>query len=325
MAKEWRRRNRRLLSLDCNAPRQYRAAQEKTWRREGLLVVGILCLAVLSATYSFARSMRPFTGAVTRLPGKVHYSTIRSQLPENAYQTDIDRLIELRSHSLDELIALASQLDAKWRLTDWNQYARIMAHVCSEISSRGLNDEQVREQSDHFAKTALAHSNMYSWQSESGLVGCLQYKRSRPDMNAWLRYRRQNTELWLHAWRRLEKEIDPGFDINDLKNRPSMQVFPPRETNLPPGSPPSAIKDPRLRAKYEAAIADNERKSQRAIQQVPLLLHGPSFRTRAESWLVQAYSQAPARNAELRRYLEVYVRDYKTRQRILSEVEKNSN
>jgi hypothetical protein len=202
---------------------------------------------------------------------------------------------------LNELIVLASQLEAKWRRIDWNLYADIMAHVCSEISGRGLSDEQVREQSEHFAKSALSHSNMYSWQNESALVGYLQYKRSNPEMNAWLRDRREKTELWLHALRRLETESDPGFDINDSKNRPSMQVFPPRETNLPPGSPPSAIKDPRLRAKYEAAIADNKRKSQRANQQVPLLLHGPPFRARAGRWIVQAYSQAPARNAELRR------------------------
>jgi hypothetical protein len=279
--------------------------------------IGILCLALYSGTMSdsFAYYGKPLIGLADG-----SYSSAQ----ENDYQTDIDRLIALRSHSLGELIALASELEAKWRRIDWTLYAGIMAHVCSEISNRGLNNEQVREQSEHFAKIALSHSDMYSWQDESGLVGCLQYKRSHPDMNAWLRDRREKTELWLHALQRLEKESDPAFDINDSKNRPSMQVFPPRETNLPPGSPPSAIKDPRLRAKYEAAIADNKRKSQKAIQQVPLLLHGPPFRVRAESWLVQAYSQAPARNAELRRYLEVYVRDYKTRQRILSEVEKAS-
>ena len=196
-----------------------------------------------------------------------------------------------------------------------------MRYVCSEISNRGLNVERVRDQSEHFARLALAHSSRYSWEREIGLVGFLGYQRWSANDDVWLRERREKAALWLHALRRLEKQTDRNFDI---KNRPSMRVYPPDETRLPPGSPPSAIKDPFLRAKYEAAIASNKSKSQRFKEHLPLLLHGPAFKQRTERWLIQAYSQPPVRTAELKRYLEINVQDYRTRQRILGEVEKNA-
>lgn len=286
--------------------------------------VSILCLALFSGTITdtLAGSRRPFSGPAS----KANYDRIAYQVvgSGNDYQADIDRLITLRSQPLDELIGLANQLETKWRRIDWNQYARIMIYVCSEIANRGLNDVRVRQQTEHFARVALSHSNMYLWEYQSSLVGWFGHERSSSTDSAWLRERREKTEIWLQALRRLEKQTDPGFDINDRKNLPSMRVIPPYETNLPAGSPPSAIKDPHLRAKYEAELADNKRKSQRVKQQLPLLLHGPPFKARAERWLIQAYSQPPVRNTELKRYLEIYVSDVGTRQRILSEVEKNS-
>jgi hypothetical protein len=74
---------------------------------------------------------------------------------DNDRQSDVDRLIALRSHSLDDVLALAEQLEAKWRLRDWNSYASIMMYVCSEIQNRGLNNERVIDQSEHFARLAL--------------------------------------------------------------------------------------------------------------------------------------------------------------------------
>lgn len=290
-----------------------------------LLSVSILCLLFFGGTinYSFAgsptqaiRRFKPLIGKGVRPVGQV--------VPADDYQADIDRVIALRSRPLDELIALGNELEAKWRKIDWNLYAGVMRRISGELSSRDPNDSQAREESEHFARIALSHSSMYSWEHEAGLVGLLGYERSTDDVGDFLRSRREKTERWLHALRRLENETDPTFDINDRKNRPMMRVFPPFKTGLPPGTPPSAIKDPHLRAEYEKAIAENKRKSEKVDQQLPLLLHGPSFRKHAEQWLVGAYSQQPLRKMELKRYLDIYLRDDATRQRILSEVDKNS-
>lgn len=284
----------------------------------------ILWFGFFSGITAFARPPQPLSevdsGFSHSHGDRTAYQLVVS---EKEYQADVNRLIALRSHPLDELIGLSNQLEAKWRLLDWNLYARILSCICSEISNRGLNDERTREQTEHFARVALSHSDMYLWEHEATLVGALGYQRSNSNVDAWLRERCEKAKLWLHALRRLEKQADPSFDINERTTLPSMRVFPPNETNLPPGSPPSAIKDHRLRAKYEASIAENKRKSQRVDHQLPLLLHGPSFKTRAERWLVAAYSQVPVRTAELRRYLTIYVRDEEIRQRITNEVEKN--
>lgn len=289
--------------------------------------VRFLCLTLFGGaiTDAFTLPPIPFAAAVSRWScnddcDRTAHPTV---VAENDYQTDVDRLVALRSHSLDELLALANELEIKWRQIDWNQYARIMMHVCSEISNRKLNDVRVRQQSEHFALVALSHSNMFLWEYQSSLVGWLGYRLSSSN-SAWLRERRQKADLWLQTWQRLERQRDPSFDINDRKSLAAMQVYPPFETGLPVGTPPSAIKDPHLRAKYEAALADNKRKSQRVDQQLPLLLRGPSFKARAEHWLIGCYSQPPVRNAELKRLLVIYLPDDKTRQRILSAVEKNS-
>ncbi len=290
------------------------------------LSVLILCLGFAGGITNDSCAHPPFTGSAARCSSKedCDRTTYQVEFPGNDYQTDIHRLIALRSHPLDELMALANQLEAKWRRINWDHYARVMGYVCSEISNRGLNDARVREQTEHFARVALSHSTMYLWEHEADLVGALGYQRWSANVNVWLRERREKTELWLHAVRRLEKETDPSFDVNDRKNLPSVNLTPPFETGLPSGAPPSAIKDPRLRRQYETAIADNERKAQRVNKQFPLISRGPSFKKEAERWLIQAYSQPPTRNAELKRYLDIYLRDAKTRQRILDEVMKAS-
>lgn len=289
-----------------------------------LSMLGVaVCASLINSP--FARPLGVGTG-VGSFHSKAGFerTAVEIEVSKNEYQTDVDRLIALRSRPFEELISLASQLEAKWQRLDWNSYARIMAHVCSEISDRGLNDERVRAQREHFARVALSHSSMYLWEHESFLVGSLGYRQYSSDVNTWLRERREKAELWLHALRRLEKQTDPSFDINDRKSLPAMRVSPPYETGLPAGTPPSAIKDERLRAKYEAAIADNKRKALRVDEQLPLLAHGPAFKQRAEHWLIQAYSQPPNRTAELKHLLNSYVRDNNIRQRILSEVGKNS-
>jgi len=162
---------------------------------------------------------------------------------------------------------------------------------------------------------------MFLWEYQSDLVSALGYQRSSPSDHAWLRERREKSEFWLLARRRLEREFDPSYDPNDRKNNISFRVYPPIETGLPPGTPPSAIKDPRLRAKYEAALAE---KSRKAFQQIPLIRSGPSFKARAERVLIYLYSQPPQRTNELRQYLETYLRDAGARKRILDAVEKNT-
>src|SRR5882724_7067243 len=94
------------------------------------LFANILCLTFAGGiiTNSTAHTPGAFAGSVNRFSYKYHpdgtgYST---RAPGNDYQTDVDRLIALRSHPVDELLTLAVQLERKWRRINWNQYALIM-------------------------------------------------------------------------------------------------------------------------------------------------------------------------------------------------------
>src|SRR5258705_8121724 len=170
-----------------------------------LFSVSILCLPFFVGTinYSFADSPTPAIRRFKPLIGK-GVQPVGQVFPANDYQADIDRVIALRSRPLDELVALGDELEAKWRKIDWNLYAGVMRRISGELSSRDPNDPQAREESEHFARIALSHSSMYSWEHEAGLVGLLGYERSTDDVADFLRSRREKTERWLHALRRLE-------------------------------------------------------------------------------------------------------------------------
>jgi hypothetical protein len=211
--------------------------------------------------------------------------TFQSGNPGNAFEADVQRLIALRARPLEELLTLAAELEGKWRKINWSQYAQMMTHVCSELVNYRLNDAHLRQQSEHYAVLALSHSRMLAWSDQSELVFALGYQRSSDTLEGWLRERREKTQHWLEAWHRLEIETDPSYDLNDRRNRPALRVVPPDQTGLPPGAPPNAIKDPKLRRQYEKAIAENQRKAEKALKQMRLQTDGHfSNRVPSTSW-----------------------------------------
>jgi hypothetical protein len=293
------------------------------WREvESLLLIGLsLVVAEQSInTHHICRTRWPVDASKRNSIALNVGGQANREALESAYEQDLQRLISLRTRPLEELLALSNEMESKWRRMDWNYYARIMIHVCSEISNRGLDDRRLRQETENFARMALSHSAMFLWEHQTDLVGALGYQRASVRDSDWLRERSEKARFWLETWHRLEQQTDPSFDVNDRRNRPALKVFPPPETGLPAGTPPSAIKDPRLRAQYEAAIAENRRKAKRAEQQFPLLLHGPAFKARAERALVQLYSQPPSGTVELKRYLAMYLANSAARQRVLQGV-----
>jgi len=82
--------------------------------------------------------------------------------------------------------------------------------------------------------------------------------RRAPKGEKWAQIRKKDVEVRLHAWKRLVNAIDPTWDANDV---PLVNVMPPLAAGPPggvaPGVAPEAIKDPKLRAQYEAAIEKN--------------------------------------------------------------------
>ena len=86
---------------------------------------------------------------------------------------------------------------------------------------------------------------------------------------------------------------------------------------------PEHIKDPALRARYEAAIQKNRQRIERRTEQSRLHSWLKQFPNRAESYIIRAYSKAPFNLKELEQYLDKYIADSKTKTRIVNTVTKN--
>ena len=88
------------------------------------------------------------------------------------------------------------------------------------------------------------------------------------------------------------------------------------------GASPESIRDLKLRAEYERAIAQNSAKARRYNDQYWLKQTAPDFYKTVEKYLVSAYSRPPTDSAQLERLLSQYVDDNDVRVRILAEVRK---
>ncbi|MHC4707514.1 MAG: hypothetical protein ACYS8I_10570, partial [Planctomycetota bacterium] len=144
--------------------------------------------------------------------------------------------------------------------------------------------------------------------------------RRAPKGEKWAQIRKRDVQVRLHAWKRLVNAIDPNWDANDL---PFVNIMPPLATNLPSGVAPEAIKDPKLRAQYEAAIEKNRLKAERYNEQSGLRKWLRRFPPRAERYIVRAYSKPPYNPEELKQYLETYIETQPTKTRILNAVIEN--
>jgi hypothetical protein len=109
--------------------------------------------------------------------------------------------------------------------------------------------------------------------------------------------------LWVDLFTRFKRDLDAGFD----PNRPfETRVTPPEENGvqLMPGAPPSMIKDPALRKKYEDEIANNDARVKRYFLQSKLHdVHGTIMET-AVSSLKNAREQLGLPPAEIKTALD---------------------
>ena len=132
----------------------------------------------------------------------------------------------------------------------------------------------------------------------------------------WAKQRNLKTRQWLHAWHRIEKDIDRNFNFED---RPVMYVSPPPETGMRAGVDPKAISDPIVRSKYQAAINANKEKIRRSNQQIELWGLADPFTKKAVQYLLRVYSEPPYDLAKLSQLLTAYNVNEDAKKRLLSE------
>ena len=240
----------------------------------------------------------------------------RGQMSRADYEREIVKVYNaVQSRDLNLLAAAGDEIEKTWGAAGGEQYGHFMA----EVSSCVATDFDNFPLSQEYAILALTHADTFSVRLETHLLGSLTRDLSAGAFGeAWENERSAKAKLWLHAWQRLNSQIDRSFDF---AKRPST-VMPPEESGMPAGVAPEAIANPPLRTKYEEAIATNMKLASKRNHQLMLRELDRRFPKNAEDYLIKVYSQSPNRIAELREYLGTYGIDRVTSKRIVSEVEK---
>jgi hypothetical protein len=232
-------------------------------------------------------------------------------------QRDLAELDSYLSYrNLDTLERVVEEKSRKWQSEDHKSFILYMSKACTLLSSYDIGDMSKRASLlGQYAMRTLASGEL-PLEDEVQFVEFLMFDPLKIDDASWKKLREQKARLWLSTRRRILESIDPAFDFSD---RPFLNVAPPPQSAVPAGISPEAVKDPKLRAEYEAAIARNSAKARRFNKQYWLKRNAPRFYEETERYLVNAYSRPPADSPQLEQLLSEYVEDNTVRSRILKE------
>lgn len=230
-----------------------------------------------------------------------------------------------KSGDLKGLERLADTIYSNWSEKNKEYYGQLMLNICNSFSSRDFGEGWRYDLELKYAELALEKSSELPLETVCELLRHLfytdetVYSKGLIKGEEWSRQRSARTQLWLDAWKRLQEGIDDKWDPNDL---PLINVSPPLEAGLPAGVAPEHIKDPKIRAEYEAAIAKNRQKAEKYNQQYKLRRLKEWFLPMAEEYIIGAYSRRPFNYSELKGYIEKYVAQKDRSMRILDGVSK---
>ena len=228
------------------------------------------------------------------------------------------------TNDLKEYEKFADEIQHKWSRRNKEYYGRLMLQVCGPLSSGNFKDDRRHELARKYALSVLEKPDAIPLRLELELTGHVMtdmYSRNAPKGEDFAQRRKRDVQIRLHAWKRLIDAIDPNWDPNE---RLSVHVDLPPGVSGDSGMSPERIKDPALRAKYEAAMQKNRQRIERRTEQSRLRGWLKKFPNRAEIYIIRAYSKAPFNLKELEEYLDKYIADSKTtKTRILITVKKN--
>ncbi len=240
---------------------------------------------------------------------------------------------------LEAIEELAPSLEKKWFAQDLEYYGYVMRSICGVLSSHGFDDyKKAHRLSREYAMLALEKShklqedNRLSVEHEVRLLLYVQefnasskHYRELAQREGWLDRRERAARLYFRTWGRLLKAIDKEWDPND----PSMR-FPRPPAGVDSfvlGMSPEHIKDPELRAEYEAALQKYRRERKKVTEQRLLQRLKKDYLPSLQKDLLRLYS-GPSfdckelESESLRRDLQKYVEDEDIRATILDEMKK---
>ncbi len=287
-------------------------------RRTLVLIMMLICIP-LAAFGIISSGIAPLTARVTKNTAAER----QSGSLKNEYEQDLKSIETLReARNLEGLALLADEIEMKWPQRHKHYYASLMIEVVGAFSGYDFKDDRQYVLALKYAKAALKMGDRLPLEAEIKLVRFLQggpeYTTGQMKAEEWAQDRSERVKRWLHAWQRLEKEINRNFDFN---NRPQLNVRPPAGYG-PAGIAPESIKDSKARAEYESAIAANKKRIAEYNKQWQLRQLDNYFTPYASQFMIEAYSKEPHNLAELKKYLDDYLTNEDLKEKIINEVKK---
>jgi hypothetical protein len=194
---------------------------------------------------------------------------------ENEFHTIKKQIRALsESRDLEGLMALGTEVAAKWEQKETGFYPYLMAEICGNIASQDFNNKDQFVRIKECALLGLRKSEKMHIEHQLRLVALLsnteEYSRGLTPVSKWDTDRTVRAKHWCDTWNRLHGEIDDSFDFKE--NRP--------------------IYHPRMTADEKAEAAKYTRqKMVRKIRET----YSKQFR----SFFVEAYSMPPFNMVEL--------------------------
>jgi hypothetical protein len=176
--------------------------------------------------------------------------------------------------------------------------------LCAEIARSSFSndsDERKRFVVRRLASMALQKTDPSDVRSRLSILdGYLRVDAANRSFitNDWPSMRRLSAQQWLATWNDLEHEIDDKWALEAPKNsvRP---YIPPGNIPFVSGMSPDGIKDPQIRAEYEAHLEKNRVISERNRRQQELRKLKAKYAPVVEAYLVGLYSESPTNRQEL--------------------------
>jgi hypothetical protein len=136
----------------------------------------------------------------------------------------------------------------------------------------------------------------------------------------WMDYRSKASILLFRVWERIKQSRIPNFDFNQRLLISNVHVPKGPDNSYGSGVEPSAVKDREQRERYIARTATNTHNLRIWTEQEQLRRLDADFSSRAEAYLIRAYSKDPFNTKELRYALDKNVDDKAMIDRIIKAV-----
>jgi hypothetical protein len=281
-----------------------------------IIIMGIFITLLIPMAFSGSTETVP--------PNKQEYEQDYQRATD--LNTSLSRIDAIRN--LNAYEAFADSVDQKWRGRNRELYARLIMVVCNPISSGIFNEERQSDLARKYALSALEEPDSLSLILELELIGNVMTNNFGPGFpggSIFAQRRIKDTEVRLHAWKRLLEAIDPNWDSTEI----SSPIVIPSDSLLHKmgswnaGMDPKIIKDSAARAEYEELIRVNKEKGEKYHEQRVYHDWLRRFPKRAERYIINAYSTPPFAIEELRKMLNDQLPDQAAKARIIAAIEKN--